>query len=52
LAGQGAVGSSTKLYRFADELQQARALVTYHAGLNRRLLIERLLLRWCGLFTQ
>lgn len=49
--GQVAVRSSTKLYRFADELQQARALVTFHAGLNRRLLIERLLLRWCGLFA-
>ena len=48
--GQGAVRSSAKLYRFADELQQARALVTFHAGINRRLLLERLLLRWCGLF--
>ena len=41
-----------KLFRFVDELRDARGLVTFHAGLNRRLLIERLLLRWCGLFGQ
>jgi len=40
-----------KLFLFADELKDARALVTFHAGLNRRLLLERLLLRWCGLFS-
>ena len=39
-----------KLFRFADELKEARGLVTFHAGLNRRLLLERLLLRWCGVF--
>ena len=41
---------SSRLFRFADELAEAQGLVTYHAGINRRLLLERLLLRWCSLF--
>lgn len=39
-----------KLFRFADELRDARGLVTFHAGLNKRLLLERLLLKWCTVF--
>lgn len=46
--GPAALG---KLFKFVDELREARQLVTYHAGLNRRLLLERLLLRWCTLLA-
>lgn len=40
-----------KLFKFVDELREARQLVTYHAGLNKRLLLERLLLRWSTLLA-
>ena len=43
--------SAEKLFKFVDELREARALVTYHAGINKRLLLERLLLRWCTLLA-
>ena len=49
VSAAGAI-DAIKLFRFADELAEAQGLVTYHAGINRRLLLERLLLRWCGLF--
>lgn len=40
-----------KLFKFVDELREARQLVTYHAGINRRLLLERLLLKWSTLLA-
>ncbi len=49
-ASVGQLPDATRLFRFVDELRDARGLVTFHAGLNRRLLLERLLLRWCALF--
>jgi len=49
-AALNVTADNEKLFRFVDELRDARGLVTFHAGLNRRLLLERLLLRWCSVF--
>ena len=40
-----------KLFKFVDELREARQLAIYHAGINRRLLLERLLLRFSTLLA-
>jgi len=41
-----------RLFRFADELADARSTVMYNPGVNKRLLLERLLLRWASAVAQ
>jgi len=50
-AGSQSIDRVEKLFKFVDELREARQLVTYHAGINRRLLLERLLLRFSTLLA-